>query len=84
MNDDMPKDFGAKYVFWCLCRWVWFNPLTILLTVQGTLFQLALDNPAIHWLGTGASVLGVLVAQIRNRGKDYTSPLSKPQEGEKK
>jgi hypothetical protein len=77
--DPMPKDFGAKYVFWIICRWFWLNPLTIVMTAQGILFQLALDNPAIHWLGTGASIFGVIVAQIRNRGKDYTVPLAKPQ-----
>jgi len=72
----MPNDFGFKYVFWMVCRWLYFNPLTIVLTMQAILFQLALDNPAVHWLGTAASVLGVIVAQIRNRNKDYTVKLS--------
>lgn len=72
----MPNDFGLKYVFWIVCRWLYFNPLTIVMSLQGVLFQLALDNPAIHWIGTAASTLGVVVAQIRNRGKDYTVPIA--------
>ena len=40
------------------------------------MFQLALDNPAVHWLGTSASVAGIIVAQIRNKGKDYTIPIA--------
>jgi len=71
-GDQMPSDFGVRYVFWVTWHWIYFNPLTILLIAQAVLFQLALDNPAIHWLGTGASVMGVIVAQIRNRNKDYT------------
>jgi hypothetical protein len=77
----MPSDFGPKYVFWMVCRWLYYNPLTIVMTFQAILFQLALDNPAIHWLGTAASVAGVIVAQIRNKNKDYTVPiLDKPKE----
>ena len=76
----MPKDFGPKYVFFIVCRWIYFNPLTIVMTGQAVLFQLALDNPAVHWLGTAASVLGVIVAQVRNRGKDYKTPLSQTKE----
>lgn len=74
--DPMPSNFGLKYIFWMTCRWVYFNPLTIFMTVQGILFQLALDNPTIHWLGTGASVIGVAIAQVRNKGKDYTVPVA--------
>jgi hypothetical protein len=82
MNDPvptMPSDFGLRYVLWIAWRWVYYNPLTILSVAQGVIFQLALDNPAVHWIGTAASVSGIVIAQIRNRGKDYTVPiLSKP------
>lgn len=77
----MPSDFGVKYIFWITWRWLYYNPLTLVMTLQAVLFQLALDNPAVHWMGTAASVLGVIVAQIRNRGKDYSAPiLDKPKE----
>lgn len=72
----MPKDFGIKYTLWTTWRWIYFNPLTIVMTLQAVLFQLALDNPAVHWMGTAASVLGVVVAQIRNRNKDYTVKIA--------
>lgn len=75
MSDEMPKDFGLRYVFWILCRWVYYNPLTILMVVQGATLQVALDYPAWRWLGTVASVFGIVIAQIRNRNKDYTVPV---------
>jgi hypothetical protein len=72
----MPADFGLKYVFWVTCRWLYFNPLTVLMSVQGILFQVALDYPAWRWVGSSASALGVVIAQIRNRNKDYSAPIS--------
>lgn len=72
----MPSDFGVKYVFWITCRWLYFNPLTVLMSVQGILFQVALDYPAWRWVGSSASALGVVIAQIRNRNKDYSVKIS--------
>lgn len=72
----MPADFGVKYVFWIVCRWVFFNPLTILMALQSVLFQEALDYPGWRWAGTGASIFGMLIAQVRNRNKDYTAPIA--------
>lgn len=74
----MPANFGLKYIFWVSWRWCFYNPLTILLTLQGILFQLALDYPVVHWLGTAATISGVVIAQIRNRGKDYSVPILQP------
>jgi hypothetical protein len=74
--DPVPSNFGFRYITWVVWRWVYFNPLTIVMTVQAILFQLALDNPAVHWLGTGASIAGIIVAQIRNKDKDYTIPIA--------
>ena len=75
-DEQIPSNFGFKYIVWMVWRWIYFNPLTILMTIQGVIFQLALDNPAVHWLGTAASVAGIIVAQIRNKNKDYTVPIA--------
>lgn len=72
----MPTDFGIKYVFWIACRWLYYNPLTVLMSAQGILFQVALDYPAWRWVGSSASALGVIIAQVRNRNKDYSVKLA--------
>lgn len=84
MNDPapaMPQDFGLRYIFWMVCRWIWLNPLTILSTAQLIALQLMGDYPKLRWLGTGAAVIGIVIAQVRNRDKVYSAPLPKPQEG---
>lgn len=73
--DPMPSNFGLKYIFWIAWRWVYYNPLTLLLALQGVLVQLVVDYPSIKWLSTACTVFGVIVAQVRNRGKDYTVPI---------
>lgn len=78
-DDDMPKDFGIKYVFWMVCRWVYFNPLTILLCLQDMALQLIADYPAWKWVGTVGGILGIIIAQVRNIGKDYTVPVAQTQ-----
>ena len=78
--DPMPGDFGFKYIFWMTWRWIYYNPLTLLFILQGWAVELAIDYPAIKWISHIASGIGIVIAQIRNRGKDYTTPISKSSE----
>lgn len=71
----MPKGFGLGYVFWMICRWIYFNPLTLLLAGQDIVIQLIADYPALKWLGTAGGILGVIIAQVRNQGKTYGIPV---------
>jgi hypothetical protein len=71
----MPPDFGFKYLFWVTWRWIYFNPLTLLFILQAELVELALDYPTLKWLAQAASGVGIVIAQIRNRDKDYTIPI---------
>lgn len=75
MTDEMPANFNLRYVFWVVCRWLYFNPLTILFIIQGWLVELAVGYPDIKWISHAASAVGIVVAQIRNRNKDYSVPI---------
>lgn len=74
--DPVPSWFGIKYLFWMACRWVYFNPLTILLSAQAIALQVVSDYPSAKGLDTGISILGIFIAQVRNKGKDYTVPVA--------
>lgn len=82
--DPMPSNFGLKYIFWMACRWVYFNPLTILLTLQDIAIQLVVDYPAWRWLGTASGILGIVIAQMRNVSKDYTIPVAQSKHNQAK
>jgi hypothetical protein len=71
----MPADFGVRYVFWVVCRWIYYNPLTLLFIAQAELIDVALAYPAWKWAARVASGIGIAIAQIRNRNKDYTVPV---------
>ena len=86
--NEMPKDFGPRYILWAIFnavmifgRWVWLNPLTLLFLAQGELVDLAMENPAWKWASRGASFCGIVIAQIRNRNKDYRSSFPQAPEG---
>jgi hypothetical protein len=74
--DPMPSYFGPKYLFWIACRWVYFNPLTILSTLQIMAMQLDSAYPTLRWLGTTSAAIGVLIAQVRNKGTNYMVPVA--------
>jgi hypothetical protein len=78
-EEQMPSDFtiqyAVRYGFWIVCRWLYKNPLTLLLIGQAELVDLALSNPNWKWAVKGASGIGIIIAQIRNRGTDYTVPV---------
>lgn len=75
-DEPMPANFGPQYVFWIICRWLYKNPLTILLAMQSLVIQLLADYPTLKWLGTAGGILGMIIAQVRNKGTDYTVPLA--------
>lgn len=75
-EDQMPTNFGVNYVFWVICRWIYFNPLTILNCMQLIAIQLMVDYPTWRWLGTAASIIGIVIGQIRNKDKNYTVPIA--------
>lgn len=76
----IPAGFNVRYVirlsFWIGCRWIWKNPLTILLGFEDIALQLVADHPTWRVLGTAAGFIGMLIAQVRNRGIDYTVPVA--------
>lgn len=77
--DPIPPDFGVayivKHIFWMTWRWVYFNPLTIVCGAQLELNDYATDHPSVKWVSRATSIMGIIIAQVRNRGRDYTVPI---------
>jgi hypothetical protein len=73
----MPKDFGIKWIVWLM----YTNAVSIIMTLQLIFLYLSADNSIpqqyVHWCLGVANILGIVVAQIKNRFPVPPRPLRK-------
>lgn len=73
----MPRYFGWRYIWWL----AYTNALTILATLQLIFLQFTMDDtlsrPVVHWLLSGANILGIVIAQIKRNHPPGKAPTKR-------
>lgn len=76
MTDDIPRDFGWRYILWQ----IWCNALTLVGIAQATFASLALmsdmfSHDTIRWYMVASAVLSIVIAQIKKSNPPPPPPL---------